>query len=274
MKSAMLSRQNLKFENLESRSMLAGNVGVTLCNGYLAICGDAKGDQLVVHQLSSGDWCVTGLGGTKINGQKSATYCGVDCISIKTLGGNDIIGVAGGCLSGGLSIDTGAGNDVVAIAGLQADSVNVCTGAGNDALVVAGLKTCCDACFDTGDGNNIALLAGIKAKDMSFCSGKGTDFVGLAGVCVDQCLSVNTGAGIDLLGVISCSADSAKICGGAQAGNVLATGGNKFGSCSSDFKLTLKMDPIVKSLDATFKTVQKTVLTALSGYSSSPVFNI
>ncbi len=101
------NRKRLGFENLERRAMLAGNVAVSFDSGALCLNGDAKGDQFVVHQQSNGDWTVTGVNKTKIGGQKSQTFSEVESISIKTLGGNDAIGVAGGCLPGPLCISTG-----------------------------------------------------------------------------------------------------------------------------------------------------------------------
>ncbi|HEY2759438.1 MAG TPA: hypothetical protein VGI75_01805 [Pirellulales bacterium] len=279
------------FETLENRSMLAGNVAAAVSGGLLNISGDGKGDQIVVHQLQTGDWVVAGLNGTKINGQKTATFSEVFSINIKTLGGSDVVGVAGGILPGSLCIDTGAGNDIVGLALLQVGSVNVSTGAGNDALVVAGLKTSTPEVtttitqslatsssgsvnLDAGDGNNIVLLAGITTDNLSLCTGKGIDFIGIAGVCVDECLSVNTGGGTDMLGVIESSAGFAKFYSGNQASDILGTGQNSFGGQTSDFKITLNLNPLVKSLNASFKSVQKSVVSALSGFAGFPTFKI
>jgi hypothetical protein len=285
-------KQRIGFETLENRSMLAGNVAAAVNSGFLNICGDSKGDQFVVHQLQTGDWVVAGLNGTKINGQKTATFSEVFSINIKTLGGNDVVGVAGGILPGPLCIDTGAGNDIVGLAALQVGSVNVSTGAGNDALVVAGLKTSSENTetptispsfegsssgsvnLDAGDGTNIVLLAGITTSNLSLCTGKGSDFIGIAGVCVDECLSVSTGSGTDMLGVIDSSAGFAKFYSGGQKSDILGTGGNTFGGTNSDFKINLNLNPLVKSLNASFKSVQKSVVSALSGFAGFPTFKV
>jgi hypothetical protein len=275
------NHKRLKFESLENRVMLAGNVVSSINNGFLNLCGDAKGDQFLVRQLDSGDWCVSGINKTKIDGLKSETFSNVCSLSIKTLGGNDVVAVADGCLPGPLCIDTGAGCDIVALVALQVGSVNVSTGAGNDALIVAGLKTqspsttnaitplttqsqSSSVCFDMGNGTNIVLLVGIQTDSLSLRTGAGNDYVGLAGVCVDNCLSVDTGTGIDLLGVIDSSASFAKFSGGSQPGDLLATGQNSFGGTSSDFKVTLNLDPLVKDLNAQLKSVQKTLLSTMN----------
>jgi len=277
-----INHKRLVFENLEKRAMLAGNVvSSPVVNGFLNLCGDAKGDQFLVRQTSSGDWCVTGINKTKIDGQKSETFSDVCSINIKTLGGNDIVGVATGCLPGALCIDTGGGNDLVALVALKVGSLSVSTGAGNDALIVAGLSTqssvsttdisplsttsqSSTVCLDVGAGNNIVLLAAIQTDSLSLKSGDGNDYIGLAGVCVDGCLSVDTGTGIDLLGIIDSSASVAKLSGGSQPGDLLATGLNSFGQTSSDFKVTLNLDPLVKIINAQLKSVQKTMMSSLN----------
>jgi hypothetical protein len=280
MKSKLLNKR-LGFESLENRTLMAGNVVSFQNNGFLNLCGDAKGDQFLVRQTSSGDWCVTGINKTKIDGQKSQTFSDVCSINIKTLGGNDVVGVATGCLPGFLCVDTGGGNDLVALVALKVGCVSVSTGAGNDALIVAGLCTQSStpttdispltttsqspsACFDVGCGTNIVLLAAIKTDSLSLKSGNGNDYIGLAGVCVDGCLSVDTGTGIDLLGIIDSHARFAKLCGGSQPGDLLATGQNSFCQTSSDFNVTLNLDPLVKIINTQLKSVQKTMMSSLN----------
>jgi hypothetical protein len=276
-----------RFENLETRTLMAGNVAASLDGGCLNISGGAQSEQFIIRQLQNGDWSVTGVNKTKINGQKFDTFSDVQCINIKTQGGNDAVAVVDGCLSGPLCIDTGAGTDLVALAALKVGSVDVSTGAGNDALIVAGLKIesldsttdlaplttttrSSSANFNVGDGTNIVLLAAIQAPNLSLCSGKGNDYIGLVGVCVDECLSIDTGKGIDMLGVIGCSASLAKLSNGAQPGDLLAAGGNSFDHTSSNFNVVLNLDPLVKLLNQQFKSIQKSMLSSmnLSDFSS------
>lgn len=277
-----------RFENLETRALMAGNVVASLDGSCLNICGGSQSEQFIVRQLQNGDWTVTGVNKTKINGLKCDTFSEVQCINIKTQGGNDAVAVVDGCLPGPLCIDTGAGWDLVALAGLKVGSADVSTGAGNDALIVAGLKVepldsstdlapltttssrSASANFNVGDGTNIVLLAAIQAPNLSLCSGSGNDYIGLVGVCVDECLSVDTGKGIDMLGVLGSSASQAKFSNGAQPGDLLAAGGNSFDHTSSNFNVVLNLDPLVKLLNQQFKSVQKSMLSSmnLSDFSS------
>jgi hypothetical protein len=294
MKAGKKNHGSRRFENLESRTMLTANVTSSYNNGFLTLTGDNKGDQFIVHQLKNGDWEVDGLNGTKINGQKIATFSDVFSIDIETGSGKDAVGVASGYLPGCLTINTGSGDDLVALAALKVvGSASVCTGSGNDALIVAGLEVCGrsaqtpeispstvtsgslgSACFDMGSGTNIAVLASIKAQNLSLTGGSGLDYFGLIGVCVDECLSVDTGKGTDILGVAASSASYASFTGGNQAGDVMFTAKNSFGGSNSDFKTTIKIDSALKALTSEFKTIQKLAVSTMSGFGSFPVFNV
>ena len=59
-----------RFELLETRSLLAGNVGVIQTGGLLTITGDAAANNVQISQLANGDWLVKGIA-TKINGANS-----------------------------------------------------------------------------------------------------------------------------------------------------------------------------------------------------------
>ncbi len=67
-----------------------------------------------------------------------------------------------------------------------------------------------------------------------------------------------------MLGIIGSSANNAKISDGSQPGDLLATGQNSFGSTSSNFKTTINLDPLVKLLDSSFKSLQKTLMSSLN----------
>ena len=223
---------------------------------------------IAVYQNNQGAWVVQGFAKTTINGS-NAPYVSegpVPCIHIDTGDGNDIVGVGHGVLPQELVVNTGSGSDAVALIGLRVGSLDVDTGTQADLLIAAGIQVQPletapvispsivksgpgSAVFNTGDGDDIAVLAGIKATNVSLCTGKGNDMAGLLGVCVDECLSVDTGSGRDLLGVVKSSARFAKIYGGKDAGDVYFTGKNNFGSQTTDYKITVKIDPLVSALD-------------------------
>jgi hypothetical protein len=255
--------------------MLAGNVSAVLSKDCLTITSDSKDNVIAVFQNNQGAWVVAGFAGTKIQtiGNVPPVFGDVSCIHIDTAGGNDIVGVGHGFLPEELVVNTGSGNDAAILIGLRVGSLDVDTGTGNDLLLAAGIQVTGEettpaispsivtsgpgsAVFNTGDGNDIAVLAGIKATNVSLCTGKGNDMAGLLGVCVDECLSVDTGSGTDLLGVVKSSAPNAKIYGGKDAGDVYLTAQNHFDSQKTDFKITVKIDPLVQALSSWAKSLK------------------
>src|SRR5690348_6679077 len=103
------------FERLENRALLAGNVTAAVVAGTLNLTGDASGNALLVVQTASNTWRVQGLG-TTINGGNTAFLAsGVTDITADLMDGNNFIRVAGGSLSGSLSLTAGTGNDSIQV---------------------------------------------------------------------------------------------------------------------------------------------------------------
>jgi hypothetical protein len=286
-------KQTRSFERLEDRSMLAGNVTAAIneITHCLEITGDTKGNVIAVYQNNQGAWVVQGFAKTTINGGNAAAeFTDVPCIHIDTGDGDDIVGVGHGTLPEELVVNTGAGKDAAVLIGLKVGSLCVDTGTSSDLLLAAGIQVTPSnnpsfvptegkiedglACFNTGDGDDIAVLAGIKATNVSLCTGKGNDYAGLLGVCVDECLSVDTGSGRDLLGVVKSSARFAKIYGGTDAGDIYLTAKNSFGSQSTDYKITVKIDPLVSALASWAKSLKSTVSPVLSSLGAFPDLKI
>ena len=97
---------------------------------------------------------------------------------------------------------------------------------------------------------------------------------GLLGVCVDECLSVDTGSGRDLLGVVKSSARIAKIYGGKDAGDMYLTAKNSFGSQTTDYKITVKIDPLVSALESWAKSLKSKVSPVISSLGAFPDLKI
>jgi hypothetical protein len=194
-----------------------------------------------------------------------------------------VVGVGHGTLPEELVVNTGTDNDSAILIGLKVGSVCVNTGTGNDFLLAAGITTTppeqapeispstatsATMAFDTGDGDDIALLAAIKTDSLSLSTGKGNDAAGLLGVCVDNCLAVDMGAGTDILGIVKSSASVAKVTGGSGNGELYLTAQNTFGSSTSDFKIKLKIDALVKPLASwikNFKSNDSPIIDCLGG---------
>src|SRR3954468_16205343 len=79
-------------EALEPRLTLAGNVTAAIISGGLVITGDNSANAILVEQIDSDSFRVTGLG-TRVNGSFSPQQIDgvVNGIGIDMRGGNDVV---------------------------------------------------------------------------------------------------------------------------------------------------------------------------------------
>jgi hypothetical protein len=165
-----------RFESLEQRQLLAGDVLVNVVGGNLRIEGDVEANKILITSgAEAGTFVVTGLDGTLLEGATDPiTVTGIRNISVDLGDGDDLVAVAGATVRGNVSIRTGVGDDRVAVGtdggaaelagALPADlsvevrgSLNVSTGAGEDQVsiddAVAALLN-----VSTGDDNDVVAL--------------------------------------------------------------------------------------------------------------------
>lgn len=120
-KSLRRKSRSARFEPLERRQMMAGDVTVSLSNGALLITGDVGANAIEISS-SNGDIRVDGvLDGngvaTTINGGAGQTFSGVSGNVVIELGdGDDAVTVQTLFLGGALVVNAGAGNDTVSLA--------------------------------------------------------------------------------------------------------------------------------------------------------------
>ena len=126
-----------RFETLERRAMLAGNVGAQQLTGFLLITGDDASNAIQITQVDPTTFKVTGLG-TKVNGSNSPQI---------------ITGV-----TGGIGIQMLGGNDVVTLKNISTGSIEATLGTGNDTLVATGVNTNFITEFEGEDGNNSIVI--------------------------------------------------------------------------------------------------------------------
>jgi hypothetical protein len=181
----------LKVETLEPRAMLAGNVSVSVSGGNLIVRGDAKDNLVLIEQVGSGRYAVTGsdfanggepgfqTGPTRVNGQANGTVVvsGVTGdINVDLRAGRDGLGIGNsvedlGTLAEDCGLDFGFGEGGGNGSGSESPgggivlqqqvagrffvprNLIVNTGDGNDfALINADVKT--SAVINTGNGND------------------------------------------------------------------------------------------------------------------------
>ncbi len=152
-----------RFESLETRQLLAGNVAATLSGGLLTLSGDAAANNVQISQLTNGDWLVKGIA-TKINGANSQPFSGVTDITVDLVSGQDVLKVSNGTLTGDLNISfSGGGNKTVQLSALHASNFLVESGAGNDSVVATNLTADNVINFDLNAGNDTIVDSGLHA---------------------------------------------------------------------------------------------------------------
>lgn len=180
-----------RYETLEQKHMLAGDVLVTVVDGKLDIEGDAEDNQIAITAgAEGGSYVLTGLDGTNLLPVDPETE--VPGAPVSTLTVSDV--------RGRINVELGDGNDLVAVfdANVRGE-LKIDTGEGNDEVLIGA---------EAAAGSELAellpedLSVSIKGK-LDIDTGAGDDVVSVANASVKGLLKVETGEGADslLLGV-------------------------------------------------------------------------
>jgi hypothetical protein len=146
--------KQLRFENLESRQMMAGNVYASVVSGDLVVRGDNASNGVEVRQIGNGAYQVRGLtqGGysTGVNGYSWMNFYGVkDDIVMYGNGGHDYLSV------------TGSSNSYTNIK----DELFIYGGTGNDVTNVSYVSTGRDLYVDSGTGRDSTYVYSSFVRD-------------------------------------------------------------------------------------------------------------
>lgn len=204
----------MQFEQLEDRSLMAGNVAAAVVGGALSLTGDNQANYLVIHQTGTNRFQVQGIA-TNINfgGQssRSVTFSNVSDIGVDLRGGSDSLTVYNSTLSGSMGIEMGTGNDALSITNARADNFGIVLNDGNDVAALVKVSTPSDGA--------VGLVAG-----------SGRDAVALNRVTTGG-LGVEMGSGnFDSLAVAFCNAEIAGFADTGGTNGILTRVGNKFGT--------------------------------------------
>src|ERR1035438_7958764 len=82
----------LRFEGLESRVMLDGNVTSHIDHGRLELSGDALNNSIAITQ-AAGVITVKGLATTTIDGLKTEKFSGITDLTVELKDGNDSLAI-------------------------------------------------------------------------------------------------------------------------------------------------------------------------------------
>ena len=222
----------MRMENLEGRSLMAGDVFASMKLGSIKIEGDSQANEIAVIDLGGGKVEITGQNGTKVNGLSSVTLSGNttgfkadlkggdDVISwrgieshitprfnIETGSGNDSVFVDQ-LFAGLAAIETGLGNDVVEVLNAKAGILEIETQAGDD-IVRIGKPTVASSIaalkfkIETGSGNDQVQVqnSNFNSTSAKFELGSGDDRASVSKISGTASLSVSGGFGTDAVNV-------------------------------------------------------------------------
>jgi VCBS repeat-containing protein len=221
-------------EHLEDRTLLSGNVLVTLSgSGVLNIRGDDAGNYISIQQTDSGVQ-VSSLdsGATEINGSTGAYTASSTVKSIHIQMGSATntvqIGDPSGSaidLTGNLTISGSSGNNTISIANVTiSKNLSITAGKGDNDIVIGSTNA------TAGDNplTDVNLGAVSVGTSLSVSLGAGSNSVAFDNVSVSGKTSVQTGSGGDdvafLTNVGATLSKSLSINTGSGADNVLLVG--------------------------------------------------
>jgi hypothetical protein len=223
MKKRFGASRNMKFEALERREMMAGNVVASVDQGLLKVIGDNLANDVEVRSGSqAGEFIITGTNNTHINGgSKPVTLRGVtQGVQAIMNGGDDHLNVGRAPTTSttsivptsvpgpfGLGIDLGSGNDVLYVRNTNvAGSCGISGQDGNDKVYVYDKsKFAQDLIIDTANGDDFVGVnnKSTAARYLMVGTGAGNDEVRLDGAGAAW-IYAHLGDGNDVLTVTKC----------------------------------------------------------------------
>ena len=165
------SNRSLRFESLEGRALLAGDVTVTLAANTLTIIGDASANEVeITPGASVGEYKITGLNNTIINGP-STIVDPFNVINVALAGGSDTFTIRGVSptskvvIPGDINIDNADGNNTNKLINVQLnDDLNVIkvSGTSESNLEITGTWIIGDTILNTAgfDGDSKTVITG------------------------------------------------------------------------------------------------------------------
>ncbi len=187
-KQANKTRQ-LRFEGLESRELMAGNVWAGVSGGVLVINGDNASNGVEIRAGNAAGEFIVNTDG-RLNGQsREMKFSGVkQGIQVLLHGGNDWLRVdsyngRATTINGsfGLGIDMGAGNDTVMLQNVRVGgSCGISGQAGSDGVDVQNSFFGQDLIIDTAGGNDrVSVFKSTAARYLNVGTGDNDDTVTL-----------------------------------------------------------------------------------------------
>jgi hypothetical protein len=155
LKDRKSGRKLLRFERLEGRQMLAGNVLLSVSDHTLFITGDAEANDIVITQTGKKDFTISsGANATTLNGAVGPlSFSKVKRVQVSMGAGADVVTVTGDRLRK-MDIDMGADNDTLNITANRTRKTTINMGAGNDQATITASRIREKMNVNMGDGTD------------------------------------------------------------------------------------------------------------------------
>ncbi|HVT28618.1 MAG TPA: hypothetical protein VHE81_11445, partial [Lacipirellulaceae bacterium] len=187
--------RRLAFHSLEERTLMAGDVAVSVVNGDLRIVGDANSNDVAVVQtmqngaLVPGSFFVTGRNGTTINGHSTVTtalntFTGVTRDFNISMGGNDDHVTIG---PDGPGVDLYGPNNKVKVP----RDINIDLGGGANTMLFNGLSVARNASITSETGADRLFVHASVQNDLTINTGNGADLVDVYNTFVRNDLNID-----------------------------------------------------------------------------------
>ncbi len=211
--------RKLAFQALEPRTMMTGNVAVSVVKGDLKITGDKGGNEVAIFQTITqgqvvpGSFFINGVNGTTINGGAGHVFTGVKRdFLIDLAGGNDTLTMGNDLTDNkfiiprSLDLKLGDGNNVLFIKGITvSDDAKITGGVNTDKYDIRGSFGAPNVDNGLNDltikmGNGIGFLSlhnSLVRHDLTISTGTDTqdDVIDLSFMSIGHNATINTGAG-------------------------------------------------------------------------------
>ena len=192
-------KQELSYQTLEGRRLLAGDVSVALSGSTLVVTGDDLSNQIEVSQNANGDVLFTGLDSTTINGQTAFTFTQTfERSRFELNDGADEVSFDG--FEGGREFRFlgGDGDDRLEATGVSARFYHVQGNDGDDAIQLSNSSTQRSAYFHLGDGDDVLAVESFDAgRNFKVFGNAGDDTFASNALTADRKFRVNLGSGDD-----------------------------------------------------------------------------
>ncbi|MEM9409700.1 MAG: fasciclin domain-containing protein [Planctomycetota bacterium] len=249
-----MKKKNARYEQLEKRQLLAGDVSAVLAGNSLVISGDSSGNEVLIATNADGEIEVSGENGTTINGGENLVADigdavlqdllifmrgGADSVAIENVSiagrtvvrggsGSDAIGILNTDVGTDLRIDSGAQGDFISLDNVEIEgNLVVRSRGGEDTIGIDASDIDGRTIVDSGSlSDRVAIRDSSHQSAVRISTAGGSDFVSADGLDISSSVRIVTGGRADNLFVNDSRFGSSVLAKGNGGSDVLEVTGN------------------------------------------------